>query len=494
MLPLEPVLLGMEEAGIAVSHKAISESQVLLGERLEKISADLIDIASDAVKKIEENLYLVALERRKSERGRASVQRSSEKYKTKFNWASSDHLAELVYDYYGAKPVYKTKTGKRAVGEQDLRNISRDLKEDSELTPILLALFEYRKVQKLVGTYVEGITKRIENGRIHALYLQSGGGSRDSGGTVTGRLSSQNPNLQNLPRGAGIKQFFVPDPGTVFVYADYSQLELRIAAHLSKDVELMQAYQDRADLHEKTAQTLNITRNSAKTVNFAMIYDASAWRLLQELSKSDSSYTIEDMQKMRKGFFSLYRGYKDYLFAVKSFVQQRGYIYSSFGRIRRLPDVVYGQYLDWDRTQLAPNTPPPLVEALQGGGFQQAKKKFNHAIKQAYNFPIQSFGASLTKRAMIKLHSEGFKVATQVHDSIVIQVPQAQAEFAAKRMQKIMESIHILNVPLVAETKLLNSLEETDKWTQNVSMNEPLNANIRLLGSSAVFAERSDIE
>jgi len=309
------------------------------------------------------------------------------------------------------------------------------LQETDPLHKVLTTYKTYKKNQKLITTYTgedKGLLSQLEGGRVYAEYLQAGRGREgSSGGTVTGRLSSRNPNMQNLPRGSEIKSFFVPDTDDdVFVYFDYSQLELRLAAHLSRDPLLIKAYNDNLDLHELTAQAIGADRQVGKTTNFAMIYDASAYRLASILNKS-----VDESQEIINNFYSLYKGYKKYLQKQMQFMIVNGLVISEAGRIRRLPEV-----------QTLPTH----------------SKEWKHAVKQGYNFPIQSLGASITKRAMIELHKRGFNIVTQVHDSVVIQLPKTDLH-KVEEIQMVAETIYPLTVPLKVEIKLLTSLLESDK-------------------------------
>jgi DNA polymerase-1 len=235
--------------------------------------------------------------------------------------------------------------------------------------------------------------------------------------------------MQNLPRGRDIKQFFIPDAGQIFVYFDYSQLELRLAAHLSQDPLLMKGYNEGVDLHQMTADAIGADRQVGKAVNFAMIYDASAYRLSSMIEKS-----VDDCQHIINEFYNLYKGYKKYLAAQRRFMEVHSCVISEAGRVRRLADL-----------QRAPTM----------------SKEWRHALKQGYNFPIQSLGASITKRAMIELHRRKFRIVTQVHDSVVITLPEHELG-KAKEIQQIAETVYKVSVPLKADVKLLTSLAESD--------------------------------
>jgi|GEM_PF-1459744 len=436
-LPVERVLLHMELRGIKTDEAKLRAYREELLVQNRGLMEQLYTLCGTQITNIEEDLYEEEIAKRKTIKGMASVKRSSENHGTKFNWQSSDHISLLIFDQYGIskKAVEKTKTGKPSTSESSLEDLRQNLKEGDDVFKMLTLFKILKKNQKLISTYTgedKGLVAQLEDGRIFAEYLQAGRG-RDgsSGGTVTGRLSSRNPSMQNLPRESAVRSFFIPDTDNdIFVYFDYSQLELRLAAHLSQDPLLMQAYHDNVDLHELTAQAIGADRQVGKKTNFAMIYDASAYRLSSELHKS-----VDECQHIINGFYNLYGGYKKYLQKQLRFMVTNGLVVAETGRIRRLPDV----------KNLPANT-----------------KEWRHAVKQGYNFPIQSLGASITKRAMIELHRRGFTVVTQVHDSVVIQLPKGEAE-KLQEIKHIAETIYPLTVPLKVDIKLLTSLLESDK-------------------------------
>lgn len=436
-MPLESVLMDMEINGIRLDEPRLRLYREKLLTENRHLLEQLNTICVNQITEIEENLYEEEIAKKKTIKGMSNVKRASERHGTKFNWQSSDHLSILIFDQFGIskKDVEKTKTGKPSTSESSLENLRKTLREDTEVFKMLTFYKTYKKNQKLISTYTgedRGLMSQIEDGRIFAEYLQAGRGKEGSnGGTVTGRLSSRNPNMQNLPRGSEIKSFFVPDTeNDIFVYFDYSQLELRLAAHLSQDPLLIQAYNDNLDLHEITAKAIGADRQVGKSTNFAMIYDASAYRLSAMLNKS-----IDECQHIINEFYKLYAGYKRYLQKQMRFMLANGLVISETGRTRRLPEII----------ESPSNT-----------------KEWRHAIKQGYNFPIQSLGASITKRAMIELHRRGFKLVTQVHDSVVIQLPKDQAE-KLQEIQHVAETIYPLTVPLKVDIKLLTSLLESDK-------------------------------
>lgn len=434
-MPLERVLLGMELHGIRINKDALLKYRDQLLSENKQHMAQMSLLAAKEIHLIEEDLYEKVIATKKSEKGKANVVKRSEKYKTKFNWQSSEHLGELIFSRLGVstKAVEKTQTGKPSTSESALDSIHKNLAEDHLLARILTSYKAWKKNIKLITTYTgedKGLVSQIEGDRVYAEYLQAGRGKEGTtGGTVTGRLSSRNPNMQNLPRGSEIKRFFIPDPGHVFIYFDYSQLELRLAAHLSQDPLLMKGYNEGVDLHQMTADAIGMDRQVGKATNFAMIYDASAYRLSSMINQS-----VDNCQMIINEFFKLYKGYKRYLNQQRRFIEVNGLVVSETGRTRRLPDI-------HDQPS---NT-----------------REWRHALKQGYNFPIQSLGASITKRAMIELAKRGVTILTQVHDSVVISLPEDKLD-KVEEIKHVAENIYPISVPLKADIKLLTSLSESD--------------------------------
>lgn len=445
-MPLEMVLIKMELSGIGVNESGLRAYRAQLHREITRDLTRLSELCRPEILAIEDGLYEKARAQKKSEKGRNAVQRSYGKHGTIFNWQSADHCRELFFERLSLPKEFleKTRTGQLSINDASLEQLCKHIEPGTAAAEILEIYRRWKKTSKLFTTYTgetRGLLSKIVGGRIYAEYLQAGSSKENTrGGTVTGRLSSRNPNMQNLPRGSEIKRFFVPDPGHVFIYFDYSQLELRLAAHLSQDRLLIKAYNEGLDLHQITADSLGEDRQLGKTVNFAMIYDASPYRLAQILERSP-----EECKRIIHNFYSLYSGYSNYLRRERLRMCQEGVVVSVCGRVRRLPEL-------------------RLSEAYS--------KEWNHALKQGYNFPIQSLGASITKRAMLELDKRGYKLVTQVHDSVVVQVEAADVRHATY-IQQIAEQIYPLSVPLKAETKLLTSLSESDILSQG----EKTNAN-----------------
>jgi DNA polymerase-1 len=440
---MEKVLAKMELQGVKVDVSRIMEYKKEL-ENEEKTYLEKLDTMCDShIRRIENDLYEQALSLRKTEAGKKRVEVGSEKYGTQFNWGSNQHIGKILYEGLSVPAQYKkkTKSGQWDTSEAQLCEIERV--SNGETKTFLQDFAKYKKVQKLLSTYTgddKGLLGHVENGRIYPSFIQGGG-------PVTGRLACREPNLQNLPRGyPQIKRFFVPDAGRIFCYFDYSQVELRIAAHLSNDPVMLRGFNEGHDLHAATAKRIfgsEITkeqRQVGKQINFATIYDASAYRLE---ALFEGRYTVEECEAFRKGFFNLYCGYSRYLENTKQSLIRDGYTVSHFGRVRRLPE---------------------LKE------YPKNSKEFKHAIKQGLNFNIQSFAASICKRTMIALYNERYELVTQVHDSVIISLAiDSDLGYNIKRIQEIAENIVTLKVPLKAEVKLLNSFDEGDEYANGHS-------------------------
>ncbi len=434
-MPLEMVLLAMENRGIRLNLSKLQDYKARLITENAQLIKTLLHVCNQELVCINEELYRIELSKRKSERGKNNVAKIS-----RFNWKSGDHLGKLVYEQFGVvkRLVKKTRTGKYDTSEKQLKMLAA-CSENEKLNAMLECYLQWKKNIKLLTTYTgesKGLLKHVDSGRVYASYLQAGSGKEgQTGGTVTGRLSSRGPNMQNLPRQGEVKFFFIPDDDQhVFCYFDYSQLELRIAAHLSQDEMLLKAYREDQDLHAMTASFLGVDRQLGKKLNFAMIYNASPYRLQSELGEE---YSIETCQALRKAFYDTYYGYASYLRDQRKFMTNSGAVVSATGRVRRLPVLMHSSW---------------------------KSKEFRHAINQGYNFPIQSLGASITKRAMLKLHQAGYDIVTQVHDSVVIQLHVSEIAKVSE-IQKIAEGVYQLTVPLKADIKLLNSLDESDLYT-----------------------------
>ncbi|MBD3307493.1 DNA polymerase I, partial [candidate division KSB3 bacterium] len=295
---------------------------------------------------------------------------------------------------------------------------------------IPVKVLEYRQIAKLRSTYSEALPKQIhpKTGRIHTSYNQTV--------TATGRLSSSTPNLQNIPirteEGRRIRQAFVPQEGYLLLSADYSQIELRILAHVTGDEELIKAYRHDEDIHTKTAVQLfglpasEITpamRREAKTVNFSVIYGISAFSLSKDLF-----IPRKEAQRYIDEYFVLYRGVKRFIDDTIALARKQGYVTTLLNRIRYIPEI-----------------------------HSKNRNVRQFAERMAVNTPIQGTAADMIKLAMIALHQQltrdypDAKMIMQVHDELVLEIPEQQVEAITALVTNTMESVLILNVPVKVE-------------------------------------------
>ena len=393
-MALIKVLARMERAGICVDGK-------LLGE-LSKTAEKQIGI-------LEKEIYKLA--------GK------------EFNIASPKQMKEVLFEDMGLVSVTnkKTKTGlSTAAGELEKMVGQHD---------IIPKILQYREVSKLQSTYLLALPELINKttGRIHTSYNQTI--------AATGRLSSTDPNLQNIPiRGTGlgseVRKAFVAKPGYKLLSLDYSQIELRVAAHLADDANMKKIFNNHEDIHTNTAVEIfgvpekEVTadmRRDAKTVNFGILYGLSSFGLssrIGEVAWSDAKDFIDK-------YFAAYPGVKDYVASVKEEVNKNGYVKNELGRIRRFPEIKSSQYF-----------------------IRQA------AERAAVNFPIQSLAADVIKVAMLNIDkeigdsNEEIQMLLQVHDELVFEVREDAVDKWAKKIKPLMEDAIKLSVPVTVEAKL----------------------------------------
>jgi len=390
-IPLMPVLASMEQEGINLDT-----------DYLQKLSNDLvIDI-----KALEESIYKAAGE--------------------PFNLASPKQLGDVLFDKLkiGGNKQKKTKTGQYATGEEVLSYLALT-------NPIVQDILEWRQLVKLQNTYVDALPSQVEikTGRVHTDYMQTV--------AATGRLSSNNPNLQNIPirteRGRQIRAAFTArDENHTILSADYSQIELRIIAALSGDEEMMRSFKMGEDIHAATAaKVFNLPleavsreqRSHAKTVNFGIIYGVSAFGLSNQtsLSRSESKDLIE-------AYYQTYPRLRDYINEQIETAREKGFVQTISGRRRYLKDI---------------NSQNAMV---RGG-----------AERNAVNAPIQGSAADIIKIAMINIHkrlvSENWKskMLLQVHDELVFDVYNDELEAIKPLIRHEMENAFVLDVPLVVD-------------------------------------------
>ena len=388
-LPLANVLREMEQAGVRVDVEMLKRAE-------EQLSKELATL--------EQGIYTVA--------------------GVTFNVNSPKQVGEVLFDQLklDAK-AKKSKTGQYSTSEEVLLG----LKGKHEVVGMIL---EYRELKKLISTYIAALPTYInpETGKIHTTYNQTV--------TATGRLSSSNPNLQNLPirseRGQLIRQAVIPDDGCLFLSADYSQIELRLMAHFSQDPHMVEAFRSGQDVHAATAAKIfgvsieDVTkdqRRQAKTANFGIIYGISAFGLAQQLdcSRSEAKALID-------GYFAAFSGVIDYIERQKDLARQQGYAVTLFGRKRYLPDIV---------------------------SHNATVRSF--AERNAVNSPIQGTAADIIKMAMVgisnRLKAEGLqtKMIMQVHDELNFNVPVNEVDRVKEIVVSEMQNVVHLTVPLIAD-------------------------------------------
>jgi len=308
---------------------------------------------------------------------------------TDLNWNSNDQIADLLFNKLGLKGGPKTKSGKRyTVDEEYLKK----LKDHHAVVPLLL---EYRHYQKLISTYVEGILERLIDGRIYTEFNQTG--------TRTSRLSSTNPNLQNIParrpEGKRIRAVFIAETGHVIIVIDYSQIELRLIAHFSKDPALMAAYLNNMDVHLQTAMEIfgdPAMRFYGKTINFSVVYGGGARQLAEQ-----AGVKVAVARKWLEKYWQIHNGLKVWEESTKSFCADKQAAWTLMGRKRNLPDF-------------------------------QEPERFSHAEREAISTIVQGSAAEVCKVGMEKLYNQiknsDIKMLLQVHDEVVLSVPVNMAD------------------------------------------------------------------
>ena len=388
-LPLCTVLYRMENRGIAIDRAQLEQFGTMLAQRIDACEK-LIYSYSDGP----------------------------------FNINSTKQLGELLFEKLGLPPVKKTKTGYSTNAD-----VLEKLKNKH---PIIPAIMDYRMLTKLKSTYADGLLKVIcEDGRIRTTFQNLV--------TATGRLSSTEPNLQNIPvrtdLGAEIRKMFIPRPGCVLVDADYSQIELRVLAHIANDSVMCKAFTDGLDIHTATAaQVFGVTmdavtplqRRHAKAVNFGIVYGISEFSLAEDIgvSRYEAKEYIEN-------YLTNYAGVRKYMKDVVANAREIGYTETMFGRKR-------------------------YITELKASNFNVR----SGAERIALNTPIQGTAADLIKLAMIRVenalnkHFPEAQLLLQVHDELIVECPEGIAPQVAALISREMEGIAKLNVPLLAEAKI----------------------------------------
>jgi DNA polymerase-1 len=340
-----------------------------------------------------------------------------------FNLGSPKQIGEIFFTKLGLPIVKKTATGAPSTDEEVLEKLAEDF-------PLPAKILEHRGLSKLKGTYTDKLTLLAlpRTGRVHTHYAQAV--------AVTGRLSSNDPNLQNIPirtpEGRRVREAFVAPAGSLIASADYSQIELRIMAHISGDAALLRAFTEGMDVHRATAaevfslapeQVSSEQRRYAKVINFGLIYGMSAYGLARSLSIDNTA-----AKNYIERYFQRYPGVKHYMDETRMSAKEKGFVETVFGRRLYLPEIN------------SPNGP-----------------RRSGAERQAINAPMQGTAADLIKLSMVKVQQvldaqqRGTRMIMQVHDELVFEVPQAEVEWVRLEIPRLMASVADLKVPLLAE-------------------------------------------
>lgn len=389
-MPLVPVLAYMERNGARIETKSLKETSIFFSER---------------VREIESNIYELAGQ--------------------EFNIASPKQVGEILFDkLHISEKAKKTKTGQYVTSEEILQSLKSK-------HPIVGKILEHRGLKKLLGTYVDALPELInpKTGKIHTSYNQTI--------TSTGRLSSSNPNLQNIPirddDGKLMRKAFIPEEGCEFFSADYSQIELRIMAHLSEDPNLIEAFNSGFDIHAATAAKIfkkkleDVTReerSKAKIANFGIIYGISVFGLAERMNVAR-----KEAKELIDEYFNTYPGVKAYMEKSIKVAQEKGYIETIFNRKRYLPDI---------------NSHNANVRG--------------YAERNAINAPIQGSAADIIKVAMINIYKRFMQerlkstMILQVHDELNFNVINEEKEIVEKIVLEEMQKAYPMRVPLVADS------------------------------------------
>jgi DNA polymerase-1 len=340
-----------------------------------------------------------------------------------FNLGSPKQIGEIFFTKLGLPIVKKTATGAPSTDEEVLEKLAEDY-------PLPAKILEHRSLAKLKGTYTDKLAQLAlpRTGRVHTHYAQAV--------AVTGRLSSNDPNLQNIPirtpEGRRVREAFVAPPGCVIASADYSQIELRIMAHISDDAALLKAFHEGLDVHRATAgeifgvspqEVSSEQRRYAKVINFGLIYGMSAFGLAKALGIDNTA-----ARNYITRYFERYPGVKRYMDDTREQAKAQGYVETVFGRRLYLPEIN------------SPNGP-------RRAGAERA----------AINAPMQGTAADLIKMSMVKVQQvldaeqRGIKMVMQVHDELVFELPETQVDWVKAEIPKLMAGVAQLKVPLLAE-------------------------------------------
>lgn len=388
-MPLVPVLVNIERNGVLLDTEALKQSSIHFTKQMERIEQEIYELAGET-----------------------------------FNIASPKQVGEVLFDKLKiTEKAKKTKTGQYVTSEEVLESLRHK-------HPVVEKVLEHRGLKKLLGTYIDALPQLINprTGRVHTSFNQTV--------TSTGRLSSSNPNLQNIPvrdeNGREIRKAFIPDEDCLFFSADYSQIELRIMAHLSEDKNMIDAFLSNHDIHASTAAKVYKTdlesvdsdmRRKAKTANFGIIYGISVFGLAERMNVDR-----KEAKELIDGYFETYPNVKSYMDKSIEIAREKGYVETIFHRKRFLPDI---------------NSRNAVVRG--------------YAERNAINAPIQGSAADIIKVAMVRIYQRfraeeiQAKMILQVHDELNFSVPAHEKERVEEIVIQEMESAYRMHVPLKAD-------------------------------------------
>ncbi len=406
--PLIPVITRMERAGIKVDKAILSRLSHTFAQRVARVEDEVNELAGH-----------------------------------KFNLGSPKQLGELLFDRFKLPGGKKTKTGQWETRAGLLDDLAQNEDLDPSARKLVSLMLEWRQLSKLRSTYTDALPGYIhpETHRIHTSYAL--------GATTTGRLASSEPNLQNIPvrtkEGREIRTAFIAEPGHKLVSADYSQIELRVLAHIADIPQLRQAFADGLDIHAMTASEMfgvpvkempGEVRRRAKAINFGIIYGISAFGLANQLG-----IPKEEAGAYIKTYFERFPGIRDYMEATKKFAHENGYVETIFGRRVHYPEI---------------NTKNPSMR-----GFLE---------RAAINAPIQGSAADIIRRAMIRMegalekaHLRSARMLLQVHDELIFELKEGEVEKTIKTVRHVMEGAALpavqLAVPIHVDAKAADNWE-----------------------------------
>jgi DNA polymerase-1 len=393
-MPLVEVLSAMEQEGIGIDLDFFQQMSQELAARLRQLEAEIHEIAGEP-----------------------------------FNINSTQQMSDILFKKlkYPVEGLSKTRSGYYSTAASVLESLKAT--EQEKKTGLITAILEYRELGKLKSTYVDALPELVNaaDGRIHTSFNQTG--------AITGRIASSNPNLQNIPIrsevGQQIRRGFVAKPGHIFLAADYSQVELRILAHICQDEALLEAFHQNQDIHRTTAAAVysigldDVTYNQrrfAKAVNFGLIYGMGAFRLAR-----DSELTLAEAENYIKDYFARFPGIQKYLDETKKKAHEDGYVETLLGRRRYFP----------------------VFQMPASGSNVQARLR---AEREAINHPIQGTAADIVKIAMLNLHEKladyQAKMLLQVHDELLLEVPEDELDIVREVVVDTMCDAFSLDVPL----------------------------------------------